>query len=379
MSKQLLKQNKTAARRPAAVLPSARRISPAHGQLWPAANPRLASPAHFLQLQRAAGNRAVGRLLTLPGRGPIVQRTLGVRNKLNKNDVTAITKVAAKVWILTGHNNDSVVIKVELPSGTENVEDLAARQEYITHLGKSLLSDMPDSQRLTDGEIGELAQLTLPEGGNQSGPTLRQVAQDVGQFPVVFLKVERVSMGENLEDKIRDVRNSSQPAEKQQKHQDLLNLITNPTTLKRLGRMAVLDLLVNNQDRFFPSIDPKERIVNVTNIDFTQTNQVIAIDNLDPNNRIERDKWIGASLLKERKMRVVYATNAVRYLLQAAQFEFHTQQSSYIKNFLQGMNDAVTELKNFVGPLEYMILTETTPKRKEIASILRDRIKSLQE
>ncbi len=382
-------------------------------------DPRSLTPRDVVQLQHTLGNQAVGKLLSGVRPRPVIQtkltvdlandhykqgtdrvaaqalatpvppmsiaqrkehsnqviqRMLGVGQNVQAQDVATVTKVHNKVWVLRGYQGDSVVIKIEVPQGGEGKQGFEARHEYVTWLAQKVLAGVPNAEAMTANEVAELTQVQVQEGGGKGPPTLQNFAAT--SLPGdVFLKVETVAMAQNLEDKIQAAQAPQGGWGRQVSPQAI---ITNPATLTELGKMAVFDLIVNNADRFRPN-NAGVGVVNEANIDFNTAHQAIAIDNLDPNNRIVPNVWPGKDRVKTKGNRAGYAAEAVQDMMTKVggiTIDIPTLKPHIIA-FRTGMEQAVTALKGQAQLLRFKGLRDRGVKQ-QIGNILAARIDSLE-
>jgi hypothetical protein len=302
----------------------------------------------------------------------IVQRQLDVGNAIVNADVKTITKVDAKVWVLEGHHADRVVIKLENPVGGETQSEFAGRHEYVTWLAQQALEGVPDATELTPGELAVLTGLKKPEVGD--GPTLKSFANQ--PHGLVFLKVAHVGMGAHLAKRFAEAEASLAKGGRgmMKKQTSLESLITNPVTLTALGRLAVFDLIVNNADRFRPNAT-----VNEKNIDFNALNQLIAIDNLDPNNRIDAN-WPGRERVLDKGNRSGYSASVVSYLFEKIgrnAAEDAATMVPAILSFRAGMEMGAATCKALEAPLRAKAGADPDPHRQMLAGRIADRLNDL--
>jgi hypothetical protein len=364
----------------------------ARGQYQPATKEGQTLLAH--ELTHTIQQGAVGKIARKPGDGsPVVQRALGVNNPLAVNDVATVKRVDAKVWILEGHQHDSVVIKMEPFQGGEGAEGFAARHEYVTYLAEQVLAGVPGATALTPTEVALLSQLPAeqdPQHHGGPGHTLTDYVTTPGA-PYLYLKVERVAMGKNLEARINAQQQGGGGGGGAWGHAlTPLKVITAPGTLRELGKQAAFDLVVNNPDRFRPIDEgyPGGR-VNMKNIDFNQNARPIAIDNLDPNNRIltseeaqERNapEWEGGPHVLTKRARSSYAAATVTDLMTAIGGIATDRQTlkPYILEFRTGMEEAVTTMKGLAGVLRLKGMGDRGKKQK-VGNLIANRLDQLQQ
>ncbi len=311
-----------------------------------------------------------------------VQRVLAVNNAIALADINTVTKVDAKVWVLDGHANDRVVIKIENPAGGETEAQFAGRHEYITWLAlNTALAGVPDASAVTPGELNVLSGLGVPEGGRLGNPTLQSLA--AAPHGLVFLKVAHVQMGKHLQKRIDEAKASMLKGGRGfgQKQHALVVLINTQATVEAFGQIALFDLVVNNADRFRP-----DGTVNTKNLDFSAADQPMAIDNLDPNNRIDVvsavDQWAGRARAVSRDGRSGYAVLLLQHLFEEAGLDpYDVNRQDLLRaigNFRTGMATGVANLKAQEAALRAKALADGDPHRQALGNRIADRIQALQ-
>lgn len=304
----------------------------------------------------------------------VVRRQLAVGNAIVAQDVASIDKVDNKVWILRGHHNDELVVKIEGPAG-ETPAQFEGRHDYVTWLAQQALNGVPDAAPIDAGELGVLGGLNVVEGGNPQ-PTLASFANLPGNF--VFLKITKVNMGKHLERRIAeidaDLRAGGRRTQRGLQRQGALDaILADPGRLDQLGRIAVFDLVVNNGDRF-----RADGTVNEKNIDFDAANQPIAIDNLDPFNRIDvanPGNWPGAGRVVDRGSRSGYAAAIAQDLVVKTQYA--GDPVALITAFRAGLTNGVATLKGLEAALRQRVAADGDAHRQQIGTVVADRIQQL--
>lgn len=227
---------------------------------------------------------------------------LDVGVKIERTNVKTVKKVHQNIWVLEGNGSnpvDKVVIKVENFSQSLTFEEYYCQHRFISRLASRMFTNELQIVELEKAEL--LYFETIPVGTEVAATKelgegnigLARLAKDREKDNSAFLKMPYLEMGSNLADLIEhDV------AGKWSK--DLREILFDTGRMRALGRIAAFDLVVNNQDRFRP-IEGTERNPYVTvmskNIDFDKACQIVALDNVDPNNCIKFDEWPGKSAL----------------------------------------------------------------------------------
>lgn len=347
--------------------------------------PRMLVQRHRLQaafgsaLQRRSAGPRQRRVET--GAQGIVQRVLDVNNPITLADINTVTKVDAKVWVLEGHAHDKVVIKIENPLG-ETQAEFTGRHEYITWLAlNTALAGVPGATALAPGELNVLSALALPEAGGKGVPTLQSCAAN--PHGLVFIKVAHVQMGKHLQKRIDEARERMAKGGRGfgQQQGALVALINAQARVETFGQIALFDLVVNNADRFRP-----EGTVNTKNLDFDAADQPIAIDNLDPNNKIDVaspvDQWDGRNRATTKAGRSGYAAQVIGNLFEEAGMDANGVHRNdalrAIGYFRTGMNTGVANLKAQEAALRGKAVADPDPHRQAIGNRLADRIQALQ-
>jgi Domain of unknown function (DUF4157) len=274
----------------------------------------------------APGAAAPAQRTTARGGPPVVQRVLGVANPIVTADVAHVTRFGTKLaYLLTGHANDSVVIKFEMPGGGETLAQLGARREAIYDLARTVLENTPQARALTAADMNALQQLNFP---NQPGAVnlVGNLQNNLAQQSIA-LKIENAGVLESLQVKI-------------QQGTAALALLS-PTVLRQFGKMAFVDLLVGNTDRFQPG-----GAVNDQNLDFNAAGETVPLDNLDPfGGGIPVGlPFPGQNEIVNQAARRGYAMSAVLNLLAAMTLQPGMRQVGRMADeFATGMEDAKTE------------------------------------
>ena len=306
-----------------------------------------------------------------------VRRQLAVGNPIVAGDVAAIEKVDAKVWILHGHANDELVVKIEAPAGGETPAQFEGRHDYVTWLAQQALQGVPNAAPITAGELVVLGGLNHAEAGGLGAPTLAGLINPPGHF--VFLKIAKVAMGRHLAGRIADIAADLRAGGRRRlgrgmARQGVLDaILADPVRLDQLGRIAVFDLIVNNGDRF-----RADGTVNEKNIDFSQANQPIAIDNLDPNNRIDvanPNVWPGQNRVVGAGERSGYAAAVAQDLADKTQYAGDI--FALITAIRAGMTNGVATLQGLEAALRLRAAADADAHRQAIGTIIADRIQQL--
>lgn len=189
------------------------------------------------------------------------------------------------VWLLTGKNNEKVIIKFEDGSGVESPGTFRGRVEAVNYLAKNVLPRVPKSYRLVVPEVEQLFKMAKNYGDATLQQRLEQVWSTRGKkgqekddsTPVAaIVKIDYVDMGDNLLERAEDSANLTGNWANQA--QALLLGPHSDEVWSDMGRMAAFDLLVINSDRF--GLDGH---VGLENIDFSAGNapRLVPLDNVD--------------------------------------------------------------------------------------------------
>jgi hypothetical protein len=303
-----------------------------------------------------------------------VQRVLGVNNAVVAADVRTVTRLDTKVWELAGAGpQERLIVKLENPVGGETTQQFEHRHAHVTFLAQQALQGVPDASPLTQAELAEIATLTPAAVGNDVTDLQQFIAAPHG---LVFLKVTKVEMGKHLDRRIRDVQAAFGPQGRKLKSGkealDALSAqIRSQAVLRALGRMAAFDLVVNNADRFRP-----EGTVNPKNIDFSDTNAVIPIDNLDPNNRIDPtnpNDWQARQHMTSRAGIDAWAVLAVEDLAKKVSYAGDPFGDLY-NDFVTGMYAGVVALKAQQGQMQGRANATADPHSKALATEIARRL-----
>jgi hypothetical protein len=332
--------------------------------------------AHRTRASAGPSRTSHGRVVRAAPGATVVQRVLGVGQTVTAADLANVTvnKVDAKVWVLTDPQQGRVVIKIENPVGGETTGQFEGRHDTVTWLAQQALQGVPGAQALTPAELAALAQLNAVEVG-KGGPTLASfAAQPQG---LVFLKVAHVDMGAHLESRIEaataDMRRGGRRGFERQA--GLLQLMSDQATLQSLGRIAAFDLVVNNADRFRP-----DGTANPKNIDFDAANQPLAIDNLDPNNRLDANAWPGRARVIDRGSRSGYSAKVVLFLLGMVGIDEQGDPNAVLRTiaaFRAGMELGVTTMKGQEAALRARAALAGDAHRTALGQLVADRLRDL--
>jgi hypothetical protein len=324
---------------------------------------------------RAAQSPPVQRLRALQrkAQAPVVQRVLDHNSPLVAADVASVTELAAKVFLLTGHGGDEIIIKFEVAIGGEDLESYAARDEYTRKLANLVLAGVPDANRVTPGDLGVLQGLTAPAVGGDIATFAQAIA---GPLPpnILVLKAQKVNAGTNFKAKMDEIGDKLKPENGGmrafKKSQSAFETqITQPAMIKSMGRMAAYDLIINNRDRFRP-----DGTVNLVNLDLGAA-AALGIDNLDPNNRIDPNGPAGVPILSSLPAMLDFTTKTVNFLcteMLAAQDAGPMRQ-----HFLSGLIEATRALKAHEGVIRPRIALEPDHRRRQVMTTFADRLHSL--
>ena len=239
-------------------------------------------------------------------------------------------------------------------------------------LARQALEGVPDVAPLSAAELAVVTGLDANVVGQDAGTLQGHINALPGS--IVLFKMENVAMGRNLQARVEHIRGLlGRPADMRQgmaAQGTLSGLIARPATLRSLGRIAVFDLVVNNPDRFKP-----EGEVNLTNVDFATGGDVIALDNLDPNNRIDA-QWQGRAALLDRRAMEDWANRVVEYLAEKLSYLGDAGNDLW-PDFVGGMRIGIRDLRNLEGDLRTRVEAEPDAHRQELGRRLLIRIEAL--
>ena len=151
---------------------------------------------------RVAGDRAAtGDFATIRRRTgtPTAQRVLGPNSPILGADVQSVTQLDAKVWLLEGHHNDAVVVKIEVAMGAEPPARFEERRGHVQDLAANTLPGVPVADAVTPADLAVIAALDPAVVGADAGQ-LAQCAAQPGNL--VFVKVAKVDMGRHLQHRV---------------------------------------------------------------------------------------------------------------------------------------------------------------------------------
>lgn len=210
------------------------------------------------------------------------------------------------VFRLRGRKGTSLIIKVE--TANEEGGSYSGRERELYALARAVLKNTPEAEQLTPNDIAAIDAIPDDMG---AAADLKQTIRDIpDQVPgVLFLKVESVGVGVNLQ----DLWQGGPEHQTQKQNQKLTKILFNQSVMRNLGRMAAFDLLVGNSDRF-----GTDRQVNPENVDFTRGGSVLPLDNLDPLSRVQPDVWPGEHYLTSGPGLSDYLTGLTDYLFSLA-------------------------------------------------------------
>jgi hypothetical protein len=262
-------------------------------------------------LQRTAGNGAVQSLIGTredSARTIRLQR-LAYDKAVRARELQTVFKVPGKsTFILTGRDGSKLVAKFE--PGSETQDQKRARILTTNLMAKQILPNVPSFQFLTPEDLTALTQVPANWGADAVSLAGAATAAMPGG-PFVGLKLEFLSVGDNLEDMINKVVPGNAPAPgpgrpappppggapaavgpaparpvlpPRVQTEAMLLLQNNPLIWVDFGRMAAFDLFVGNVDRFHTA----SATVNVQNLDFTggADPSAVALDNFNPGSSI---------------------------------------------------------------------------------------------
>lgn len=227
-------------------------------------------------------NRAVGDGISAPKQKLVVS----AKSTIKAKRVSKVERLAEnkEIWLLTGTNNERVVVKIESGSGTETPSEFRGRVEAVNYLAKGVLPRVPQSYRLDVNELDQLIDIAEQHKDDTFSGSLKKLSQTRGKLgktkdnttPIdAIVKMEYIPMGDNLLDRAK-APSSTGPGVNQA--QELLQGANADEIWTDLGRMAAFDLVVVNSDRF-----ASDGYVGLENIDFSNGDppQLVPLDNVD--------------------------------------------------------------------------------------------------
>lgn len=291
---------------------------------------------------------------------------------LIKESIARLDRVGDKlVFVVTGLTGERLVLKFEMPGSTETIVEFSRRFELTQDVARICLERLPGVERLADGELAELLSLGVEvEGATELLDMLNTKNGQPGLKDLsLILKMEHVNVGESLADMVK----------KRAVPKDLLSL----DTLRDLGKLAMFDLLMGNEDRFHEekSGRSKDTFVNLENIDFRLTDGrlvLVPLDNMSPVDVLSGglNKFMALEFLAigDPAKRRNYAQDVVAWL--CAELDIAPPMNEIPgmqQEFLAGMTDTLTAIRNYlrrldggVGSHRSKILTELIKRLKAI-------------
>ncbi|PZV12168.1 MAG: hypothetical protein DCF20_18035 [Pseudanabaena sp.] len=290
-----------------------------------------------------------------------LQRLLSKDNPIAANEVQNVKNPHGLVYILKGANQDSVVVKFEVPtSPQESLSLFQARYKLGQELGEAVLDGNIERKFLDQNDINQLKLIPI-NANDDSGSLLRNLGRNIDQ-QTVGIKMDKLDMGKTLL-KITNMNNKTNK-------DALLNTILDTNKCVRYGQMAYYDVLTRNVDRF-----QSNGRVMANNIDFDRANtDVIPLDNLGGMTSITISWQANLSEMIEvsKSKRKNYAVTAVNNLILAANKipgDFGTKKlKDAFDAFEQGMLQAETNAHPTISKWEAQNLQERFSTRSAINS-----------
>lgn len=270
---------------------------------------------------------------------------------LNDDSIARLDRVGDKlVFVLTGLRGERLVLKFEMPGSTETLLAFSRRFELTRDIARTCLNRLPGVERLADRELAELRRLGDDvKGAKELLDMLDPRDGHPGLTDLsLALKMEHVDVGESL----------ASLRKKNAVPKDLLSR----DTLRDLGRMAMFDLLIGNEDRFHEEKSGRldHKFANFENIDFRLTDGrlvLIPLDNMSPVDLLSR----GVNEFLTREFTAIgdptrrrdYAQDVVLWLCDRLNIEPSLQQVPSMQDaFLQGMTYSLTAVQRYLGRLD---------------------------
>ena len=323
--------------------------------------------------EKIQGGLSDRKLLSTNSDSVVVQRALGVDQPVTSPDIHSIKQAGTKkVFIIDGFGGDGVVIKFEIGGAIP-----AQRHDATQELTEKIMTNNATRTRIDTAEattiLTELNNLKPPapsgrsrghdkitlDGWNEKMQGRKELIQFLGyiiQDPefAFAVKLEKVSVGKAITKDSSDV--------------DKRKVKTTPN-FHELGRMAMLDVIVGNTDRFQASGN-----VNWENIDFNTAGGVLALDNFDPNMQLYNKTMSHGfnehmDTIQNSAARGTYAETVMAkilpYMETQAKGAWEPDKSKlYIQAFKDGMESAVVSLKQNSAPA-LMSKEKTKPQNKD--------------
>lgn len=227
---------------------------------------------------------------------------LDVRRPVKDWRITHMEQVDTRVWVTTSAENGArAVLKVE-PS--PNVERLAC----VAFLARHVFDATAETVQGTPEDVAEIPSLTPTQGNRyvttdpkkQSAELLphAQLVQSLNDFLVIhpavgqLCRIEFRTMLPNLEKQMLRV-NTLQGANRAAALLALHQAFFREANFRRLGKIAVFDIMVNNRDRLNPGKKTfgQALALELNNFDLDGAGQPIALDNFDPGGGIQPESW----------------------------------------------------------------------------------------
>lgn len=327
--------------------------------------------------RHAAQSPAVQRLQGLQRKaaGPVVQRVLDHNGAIVAADVASVTKLAAKVFMLTGQGGEEIIIKFEIALGGEHLDSFAARDDYTRELANLVLAGVPGAQRVTPADLGVLQGLAAPAVGGDVAAFAATIAPPLPPN-ILVLKAQKVHVGTNFADRMQTIGDElagpgGMRAFKRERSA-FETQITQPAMMQSMGRMAAYDLIINNGDRF-----RADGTINLVNLDLGG-GAALGIDNLDPNNRIDANMPAGVPTVSSPVAMFAFANKIVAFLrAQMLSAPDAVQSAAMRQHFMSGMVAAVRTLKAHEGVIRPQIAGEPDHRRRQVMTTFANRLQAL--
>ena len=302
--------------------------------------------------------------------------------------ITHMKQVDHKVFIVKNDDGNQAAIKFELATKNERYECTNFLAENLFEDGMmSRLTDEEDITTLRNASVKSASKYvpsdpTEPAALNDAYPEfIRLLGLKTDPKITILCKNEFKTVLKNLRDQLA-VANIGNVEEKRKKLLQIFSSLYTETTFIFLGKIAVFDILVNNNDRIFIHGDYRPE-ANLKNFDFSLGYQPITIDNYDPNGHIKfaapiRTRWKNHRAINTPARIQIFAkalledlsakTNAAAYL---GDRSIRTFELAFIKGIGVGKKNIV-ELLNPHGRTLKDKFGETGAEFFRRAELLRD-------
>ncbi|MFL1464278.1 hypothetical protein ACI6QG_18860 [Roseococcus sp. DSY-14] len=211
--------------------------------------------------------------------------------------ITDMKQVDHKVFIVKDRDGRQAVLKFEVTPKPERYECTNFLAENLFEDGMmSVVATAEDVAALCSAQVKSPPEVytpadpTEPKALNPAYPEfIRLLDPNTTPRSAILCKNEFKAVRKNLRDQLRDA-NQGTDAEKRQNKTEIFRRLYTDSNFIFLGKIAVFDILVNNNDRIFLGANYAPD-ANLKNWDFSMGYQPITIDNFDPNGHATPNNW----------------------------------------------------------------------------------------